>query len=156
MSLIHPIDHTGYTLLEGYVGTIKQSGSEGGTPWETYLVQTIPISASDYALHVKSVAPTGSITGSAGVVVYGSGSDGLPHAIAAVLSEDGSGQYVLRTDTELNLSGNIVISNVKVYSTNGLSSSLVYGRAKTDGTVYATPDYSRATHSLDPRRHRCR
>lgn len=107
MALIQPTNHSGFTMIEGYAGETKQSGSDNGTPWETYIIQTVPVSASDYALHVKTIAPTGSITSSAGMVIYVSGADGLPHPVGGGLS--GDGQYLIR----------------------------------------ATPDYSRATHSID-------
>jgi hypothetical protein len=148
MSLIHPLDHSGWHLLEGYQGETKISGTDDGKPWESYIVQTVPISGTNGgALYVFSTPPTGSISGSSGYVVYGSGSDGLPHAIGA--TQNSNGTWSIQTDTELILSGNVVINNVRVYSTDGTSSSLVYGRAKSDGTIYATPDYSRATHSID-------
>ncbi len=96
----------------------------------------VPISGTDDgALYVYMSTPSGSLSGS---VIYGSGTDGLPHAIGAVPAEDGSGQYALKTDTELILSGNIIVSNVKIYSVDGTSGSLVYGKAAADGTVYVT------------------
>jgi hypothetical protein len=149
MALTQPIDHGGFRILEGYRGETTTSGTDAeGKPWNTIYVQTTPISGtSGGALHVYSVPPTGSVTGSSGYVIYGSGSDGLPHPIGATQNSDGT--WSIQTDTELILSGNVVISNVRVYSTDGTSASLVYGRAKADGTVYSTPDYSRATHSID-------
>lgn len=96
----------------------------------------VPISGTDDgALYVYMSTPSGSLSGS---VIYGSGTDGLPHAIGAVPAEDGSGQYALKTDTELILSGNIIVSNVKIYSVDGTSGSLVYGKAAADGTVFVT------------------
>ena len=148
MALIQPIDHGGFRILEGYRGEITTSGTDAeGKPWNTIYVQTIPISGTvDGALYIFSSPPTGSISGSSGYVLYASGTDGLPHPIAAISSSDGWG---LKVDTELILSGNVIINNVRTYSTDGTSGSLVYGRAKSDGTVYTISDYARATHSLD-------
>ena len=60
MPLIHPLDHSGFTMLEGYQGTTKISGTDDGRPWESYIAQTTPISGTDGALHVLIASPTGS------------------------------------------------------------------------------------------------
>jgi len=116
------------TIVFGYQGI---SGS---------CFQVVPISGTDDgALYVYTGSPSGSITGSSGIIIYGSGSDGLPHAIAATSSSDG---WALKTDTELILSGDVVISNVKVFSVDGTSGSLVYGLATPNGTVFVTSSIS--------------
>jgi cytoskeletal protein CcmA (bactofilin family) len=84
--------------------------------------------------------PTGSITSSAGAVVYGSGTDGNAHAIAA--TQLSSGQWALATDTEMILSGDIVVSNVQVYSRDGTSASLGYGRISNQDALFVTSSYS--------------
>jgi hypothetical protein len=108
-------------------------------PAITFLSESLAIYYNGPETAVSAI-PTGSVTSSAGAVVYGSGTDGLAYPIGCRLAEDGSGQYALKTDTELVLSGNIIVSNVRVFSTNGptSSSSLVYGRAAPDGTLYVT------------------
>jgi len=136
MSLIHPIDHGGYRLLEGYQGETTTSGSDDGKPWTTTFVRSIPISGStNNELYVYAPIHSGSLTGSSGFVIWASGADGTMHPVGCRISEDGSGQYALKTDTELILSGNIVVTNVRVFSTDGTSGSLVYARAQ------ATTDY---------------
>ena len=137
MAITNPIDHGGFRLLEGWQGQIKTSGSDDGHPWEAYFPQTVPISgSSNYELHVFAPVHSSSLTASSGFSVWGSASDGSGlKPIGAVPKEDGSGMWALATDTELVLSGNIVVSNVKVFSTTGLSSSLVYARAQA-GTDY--------------------
>jgi phage tail protein X len=98
----------------------------------------VPISGTlDGELYTYSPIHAGSLTGSSGAVVYGSGTvDGLPHPIGATQNADGT--WSIQTDTELILSGNIVVTNVKVYSTNGTSGSLVYGYAAPNGAIYVT------------------
>lgn len=80
-----------------------------------------------------------SVTSSAGFVIYGSGSDGFPHAVGVTQNSDGS--WSLQTDTELILSGDIVVSNVMVYSKDGTSSSLGYGRISEHDSVFVTSSY---------------
>jgi len=146
MSLQHPIDHGGFRLLEGYQGIVKESGTDDGRPWETYHVQVVPISgSSNNELYVISPIHSGSsISDSSGFVVYGSGSDGLPHPVGVTQNADGT--WSLQTDTELILSGNVVISNVKVYSVDGTSGSLVYGLAAPNGAVYVTSSIAGPVH----------
>lgn len=123
-------------MLMGYQGV---SGS-------CYIL--IPISGSDDGeLYVVSPMHTGSITGSSGFIVYGSGSDGLPHPVGVTQNADGT--WSLQTDTELILSGNIVISNVKTLSVDGTSASLVYGLATADGTQFVTSSYDYPVHAYD-------
>lgn len=80
--------------------------------------------------------PSGSVTSSAGSVVYGSGTDGNAHPIGATQNPDGT--WSLQTDTELILSGDLIVSNVKVFSVDGTSGSLVYGLAAPNGTLFVT------------------
>lgn len=83
-----------------------------------------------------SLVPSGSVTSSAGSVVYGSGTDGNAHPIGATQNPDGT--WSLQTDTELILSGDLIVSNVKVFSVDGTSGSLVYGLAAPNGTLFVT------------------
>lgn len=84
--------------------------------------------------------PSGSVTSSAGSVVYGSGTDGNAHPIGATQNLDGT--WSLQTDTELVLSGDLIVSNVMVYSRDGTSASLRYGRVSNQDALYVTSSYS--------------
>ena len=84
--------------------------------------------------------PSGSVTSSAGSVVYGSGTDGNAHPIGATQNPDGT--WSLQTDTELVLSGDLIISNVMVYSSDGTSASLRYGRVSGQDALFVTSSYS--------------
>jgi len=84
--------------------------------------------------------PSGSVTSSAGSVVYGSGTDGNAHPIGATQNPDGT--WSLQTDTELVLSGDLIVSNVMVYSRDGTSASLRYGRVSNQDALYVTSSYS--------------
>lgn len=96
------------------------------------------------------VTTSGSLSASIDTHLFGSGSTGWK-PLAVKLAEDGSGDYALKVDTELVLSGNITVTNIKGYSTDGTSGSLVYGKASSDGTVWVTGSvlaYENAKHDL--------
>lgn len=84
------------------------------------------------------ITTSGSLSSSLDTHVFGSCSAGWK-PIGVKVAEDGSGDYALKVDTELVLSGNITVTNIKGYSTDdGTSGSLVYGKAASDGTVFVT------------------
>jgi hypothetical protein len=90
------------------------------------------------------------VTGSASAVTSGKVSIYDSSGVTPVdVTTREDGKKALVVDTEITFTGGVTIDNVKVFSTNGLSTGLVYGKSEADGTLINKEAYNYAnlTHT---------